>query len=71
MLNFNYEVSFTNKELHAKFKQTLSTPPVRLDQNTWSQAVSQGLKDEVDPVVKHVFGDWIEGIKIENYRMCW
>jgi sarcosine oxidase/L-pipecolate oxidase len=71
MLKFNYEVSFTNKELHDGSGQTISVPPARLDQSTWSQAVPQGLKDEIHTVVEHVFGKWVDGIKIEDYRMCW
>jgi len=71
MLKFNYEKSFTNNEHHAKSGQTLSVPPERHDQSTWSQAVPQGLKDEISTVVKHIYGDWIEGLKIEDYRMCW
>ncbi|KUJ07463.1 sarcosine oxidase [Mollisia scopiformis] len=72
MLKFNYEVSFTNKEFHDGSGQTISVPPARLDQSTWSQAVPQGLKkDEIHTVVDHVFGKWIDGIKIEDYRICW
>lgn len=31
----------------------------------------QGLKDEVDRVVRHTYGNWIEGLTIEAYRTCW
>lgn len=70
-LKFNYEASFTNKSYHESSRQTLSIPPRRTSRSTWSQDVPQGLKDEIKTVVKHTYGDWIEGLEIESYRMCW
>ncbi|PGH15719.1 hypothetical protein AJ80_05427 [Polytolypa hystricis UAMH7299] len=69
-LKFNYERSFTNYEPH-KSGQEISVPPSQNPDTAWNQDVPQGLKDEIHTVVKHTYGDWIQGLKIENYRMCW
>ncbi|KAH8599191.1 sarcosine oxidase [Bisporella sp. PMI_857] len=71
VLKFNFEGSFTNLEEHDMTGKIVSIPPKPLDQHTWGQSVPQGLKDDIQNVVKSVFGNWIEGIRIEDYRMCW
>ena len=70
-LKFNYEVSFTNKEYHEPSGQTISVPPLIQSRSTWGQDVPRGLKEEIQRVVWHTYGDWIHGIEIEAYRMCW
>lgn len=70
-MKFNYQVSFTNNEFHAPSGQTISMPPLSESGSAWTQDVPEGLKDEIQTVVKHTYGDWIEGLEIENYRICW
>jgi sarcosine oxidase/L-pipecolate oxidase len=65
------ELSFTHKIYHEASKQTISIPPKRVTQSTWSQDVPQGLKNEVEIVRGNIYGGWIEGLKPEHYRMCW
>jgi len=33
--------------------------------------VPNGLKKEVQTVFKHVYGRELDGLEVENYRMCW
>lgn len=70
-LKFTFELSFTNKEFHDTSGQTISRPPTRKSQSTWSHDVPEQCKREVQMVVKHVYGKEVEGLTIENYRMCW
>ncbi|KAK7413678.1 hypothetical protein QQX98_007460 [Neonectria punicea] len=71
ILKFNYEVSFTNTQHHEASGQTLSIPPVRTSQSTWSQDVPEQLKQSVRTVVQHVYGENAPGLTVETYRMCW
>lgn len=71
LLKFNCEVSFTNMTYHSASQQTFSSPPIPVAQSTWGQDVPQGLKEEVQNVVRNVYGKNIPGLKMESYRMCW
>lgn len=70
-LKFNFEVSFTNLTYHEASGQTISVPPERPSQSTWSHDVPEQLKQSVGTVVKHVYGKNAPGLIIESYRMCW
>jgi sarcosine oxidase / L-pipecolate oxidase len=70
-LKFNFELSFTNKESHQASGQIISVPPSRLSQSTWSHDVPDELKQGVQTVMKHIYGKELDGMEIENYRMCW
>ena len=71
LLKFNYELSFTCNTLHALSGKNISIPPSRESQSTWGHDVPQKLKDEVQKVVRHIYGENLRGLKIEQYRMCW
>ncbi|KAK2590045.1 hypothetical protein QQS21_012273 [Conoideocrella luteorostrata] len=70
-LKFNCEVSFTNLVHHEGLNESISVPPSAETQNTFSQDVPEGLKQEAQNVVKKVFGKYIARLQIESYRMCW
>ncbi|KAI1121791.1 sarcosine oxidase [Nemania abortiva] len=70
-LKFNYEVSFTNKLLHQPSGKVISAPPRELSRCTWSQDVPEELKDEVGIVMRHTYGDWVNDLQVEGFRMCW
>ena len=70
-LKFNCEASFTNMTRHDGLGRDISVPPSAETQRTWSQNVPEGLKQEVANVVRNTYGDYIPGIEIESYRMCW
>jgi sarcosine oxidase/L-pipecolate oxidase len=70
-LKFNFEVSFTNKVFHEASGQLISVPPSQFGQKTWSQDVPVELKESVERVVQHVYGDDAPGLSVESYRMCW
>lgn len=55
---------------HAASGQHISVPPERKSQSTWGFDVPQGLKAEVQNVVKNIYGD-NPNITIESFRMCW
>lgn len=71
ILKFNHEPSFTCNTLHAASGKTVSIPPPRESQSTWSHDVPQTLKDEADKVVRHAYGSTLQGLRVEQYRMCW
>lgn len=71
LLKFTFELSFTNMEKHEKSGQIISMVPSRVSQSTWSHDVPEGLQKEVRTVIKHVYGKEVEGLEVENYRMCW
>ena len=70
-LKFNFEVSFTNKEYHEASGQTISVPPARQSQSTWSDDIPNELKKSVLTVVDHVYGKDAPGLQPESFRMCW
>ncbi|KAK2743573.1 hypothetical protein FQN55_007171 [Onygenales sp. PD_40] len=65
------ERSFTHKVFHKTSKQEISVPPSRVTQQTWSQDVPYGLQDEAKAVRDKLFGNWIDNMEPEEYRMCW
>ncbi|KFY34676.1 hypothetical protein V494_06557 [Pseudogymnoascus sp. VKM F-4513 (FW-928)] len=71
LVKCTHERSFTNISQHSSSKQTFSMIPRRTQQMTWSQEVPQGLKDEVKISKNKIYGNWIEGLEPEYYRMCW
>ncbi|KAL9112916.1 MAG: hypothetical protein Q9227_002780 [Pyrenula ochraceoflavens] len=71
LLKFNNEPSFTRNTLHARSGKTISIPPDRVSQSTWSQDVPESLKDEASTIVKHTYGNTLKDLKVEQYRMCW
>jgi hypothetical protein len=70
-LKFNFEVSYTNLVHHEASGQTISVPPVRTSQSTWSHDVPEQLKQNLKTVVEHVYGKNAPGLSIQSYRMCW
>lgn len=46
-------------------------PSAAVGLQTWSHAVPQGLKDEVEAAATKLFGNWIEDMRPVDYRMCW
>ncbi|KAK4032194.1 putative sarcosine oxidase protein [Parachaetomium inaequale] len=70
-LKFNCEVSFLNMTYHEGLGKEISIPPAEQSQSTFSQDVLDGLKQEVANVVRNKYGNYVPGIQIENYRMCW
>ncbi|KFY16396.1 hypothetical protein V492_01381 [Pseudogymnoascus sp. VKM F-4246] len=71
LVKCTHERSFTNISQHSSSKQTFSMIPRRTQQMTWSQEVPQGLKDEMKISKNKIYGNWIEGLEPEYYRMCW
>ncbi|KAI9774044.1 MAG: hypothetical protein M1839_001929 [Geoglossum umbratile] len=71
LLKFISELSFTRMVYHEQLKKTISIPPDPISQNTWSQDIPLGLKQEVRRVMKHMYGMEAEGLEVETYRMCW
>ncbi|KAK2780793.1 hypothetical protein FQN52_002054 [Onygenales sp. PD_12] len=65
------ERSFTHKVFHKTSKQEISVPPSRVTQQTWSQDVPYGLQDEAKAVRDKLFGNWIDNMEPEEYRMRW
>lgn len=70
-LKFNFEISFTNNEMHEASGQISSVPPRRVTQTTWSHDVPEKLKQSVRKVVDRVYGKNAPGLTIESYRMGW
>jgi sarcosine oxidase / L-pipecolate oxidase len=71
LMKFVCEESFTNNQHHKASNQTISVPPTPISQSTWSHDVPQALKEDVLKVVKNTYGKELDGIEVENYRMCW
>ncbi|KAK2797394.1 hypothetical protein FQN50_009195 [Emmonsiellopsis sp. PD_5] len=71
LVKCTHERSFTHKVFHETSNQQISVPPSRITQQTWSQDVPYGLKDEVKAVRDKLFGNWVDNMEPEEYRMCW
>lgn len=71
LVKCTHELSFTNNIFHEASQQTISAPPERTTQSTWSQDVPQGLKDETLTVRNQLYGKWTKGLEAEYFRMCW
>lgn len=71
LLKCTHELSFTNKTYHELLKEEISAPPEDPVLSTWNNDVVQGLKDETEQVRKMFYGDTIQGLQPEYYRMCW
>ncbi|KAI1360714.1 sarcosine oxidase [Xylaria arbuscula] len=70
-LKLNFAASFTNKNHHKAFGQTISTPPSRESLSTWSHDVPEELKEKLRKVIEHVYGKNAPGLTVQSYRMCW
>ncbi|EDN10494.1 sarcosine oxidase [Histoplasma capsulatum] len=71
LIKCTHERSFTHKVFHEASKQDISVPPPRVTQQTFSQDVPQGLKDEAMAARDKLFGNWINNMEPKQYRMCW
>ncbi|PMD59865.1 uncharacterized protein K444DRAFT_663477 [Hyaloscypha bicolor E] len=71
LVKCTHKLSFTHKVYHEASKQTISVPPKRVTQSTWSQDVPEGLKNEVEILRGKIYGSWIESLKPEYNRMYW
>ena len=70
VMKFCRDISFSNFYKHAESGQMISTPP--LDQEDEGQSnVPLGLKDEIQTVMKGIWGKQAEGMEIDSYRICW
>ncbi|KAK5453475.1 hypothetical protein LTS15_006660 [Exophiala xenobiotica] len=70
-LKFNNETSFTCNTTHEASGQTISIPPPQVSQSTWTQDVPRTLKSEAQTVMRHTYGEHLQELKAEEYRMCW
>ena len=69
-MKFCRDISFSNLYKHNELGQIISTPP--LEQKDEGQSnVPKGLRDEIQTVMKGIWGRQADGMAIDSYRICW
>ncbi|KAF2456601.1 sarcosine oxidase [Lineolata rhizophorae] len=72
ILKFNCDLSFTNMGYHVASGQLMSIPPEGIGQGLWNPSnFPQALKDRCKQVLANLYGEMVDGVEIEAYRMCW
>ena len=70
VMKFCRDISFSNFYKHAESGRVISTPP--LDQEDEGQpSTPQRLKDEIQIVMKGIWGRRAKCMEIDCYRICW
>lgn len=69
-MEFCRDISFSNSYKHAKTGKIISTPPFeQTDEGQYN--VPQRLKDELQTVVRGIWGKQAVGMEFDSYRICW
>jgi sarcosine oxidase / L-pipecolate oxidase len=72
ILKFNCDISFTNMGVHPITQEAMSIPPVLRGETTWTSGTfPKVLKERSQKVLKGSYGRLVDGLEINEYRMCW
>ena len=69
-MKFCRDISFSNFYKHAKLGQMISTPPFEQENEGQSNA-PKALRDEIQTVMKGIWGRQADGMEVDSYRICW
>ena len=69
-MKFTRDISFSNYYRHKSSAQPISTPPPD-EPNEGQMDVPQSLKRGIQEVMTGCWGQQIEGMQIDSYRICW
>jgi hypothetical protein len=70
-IKFNSSMSFTNIQPQGPGKFPLSVVPTEAHKFTWSEDFPNSLKETAKKTMHGIYGDAVNGVLIEGYRMCW
>ncbi|OLN85242.1 L-pipecolate oxidase 5 [Colletotrichum chlorophyti] len=72
-LKFNCDMAFTFNEVHDLTGNTMSLAPTSPAYTEWTagDGIPERLKTRAYQTLKGLYGDEMEGKKIEKYRICW
>ncbi|KAL8952946.1 MAG: hypothetical protein Q9222_001165 [Ikaeria aurantiellina] len=73
LLKFVSEVSFTNTVHHDQSGQDMSLPVIDPATSQWTspETVPRALREDLDNVMKDIYGKQAAGMKPSTYRICW
>ena len=69
-MKFCRDISFSNFYKHNKLGKMISTPPLE-QKDEGQSSVPKGLRDEIQTVMKGIWGRQADGMEIDSYRICW
>jgi hypothetical protein len=73
-LKFVGHIPFQNSVDHMESGQRFSVPLTTTDRSQWTsaKAVPKGIREEVESVVRDIFGrEAVENLQPDTYRLCW
>ena len=72
-LKFIRDITMKNTIEHPISGQQISVPLISTDRSQWTTAENtpRQLREEIDTVMKGIFGKEVQGLSPATYRLCW
>jgi len=71
IIKFNSSMSFTNMQPQGPEQSLLSVVPTDSRKFTWSADFPESFRTTAQKTMHGIYGEAVDGVQIEGYRMCW